>query len=138
MKRPLSPDTLPADPVLAQLDWLINGGDGGGSGNTPTISIDAPPPSLPAPDPILSQLDALINPGSASSAAPPLALTTPVALVLPPQPPPPAIAEAPPPLLALSSQPAAATPVCRRHAGVLREEGGVLAWMASRLALAEP
>ena len=136
MKRPLSPDTLPADPVLAQLDWLINGG---GGGNTPpTISTDAPPPSLPAPDPVLSQLDALINPGSASSAAPPLALATPVALVLPPQPPPPAIAAAPPPLLAPLSQPAAVTPVCRRHAGVLREEGGVLAWMASRIALTKP
>ena len=116
MKRP-SDDGPPVDPVLAQLDALING------------AAAAPPPAkavrtepVIAQDPVLAQLDALINPGA--SAAPPVALPTPVGLVLSP-----AAAAAPPPLLA----PAPVFEETRGPPGLLREFGGVKGYMAMRL-----
>ena len=107
MKRPRSPDAPLADPVLAQLDALINGAV----------------PQLPTPDPVLAQLDALINPCASTPPAPP---------ALPPLPPllaPPPLLEPPQtePLLPLTS------PVWR-HAGLFREVGGVKAWMRSQRA----
>ena len=81
----------PCDPVLAQLDFLING---------PPKEARGPP----APDPVLSQLDALINPGGGAAAGPPpLTFSTPNALVLPTQ-----VAAPPPPLPPLSLEAAAA------------------------------
>ena len=116
MKRPRSPSAVPADPVLAQLDALING---------PPASASPPPAALPAVNPVLAQLDALINPGggagtsATATAPPPVHFATPVALVLPP---PPIVAAPEEPLLPLNSP-------AWRHAGVLREYGGVHAWM---------
>ena len=123
MKRPRSPSAVPEDPVLAQLDALING--------PLAAALDLPPASpppadVPAVNPVLAQLDALINPGGAGTSAtvPPLAFATPVALVLPPPPLPPlpVAASEEEPLLPLSSP-------AWRHAGLLREFGGVHAWM---------
>ena len=118
MKRPPE-DGLPVDPVLAQLDALING-----------AGAAAPPPSkavrteaVVAQDPVLAQLDALINPGASASAAPPVALPTPVGLVLP--------AAAPPPLLAPPPAPEP-EPEPRGPPGLLREFGGVKGYMAMR------
>jgi len=119
MKRPRSPSAVPDDPVLAQLDALINGPP---STDAPAAGPASPPPAaLPAVNPVLAQLDALINPGD--TAPSPLAFATPVALVLPPPPlAPPPVIEPEEPLLPLSSP-------AWRHAGVLREYGGVHAWM---------
>ena len=117
MKRPPE-DGPPVDPVLAQLDALING------------AAAAPPPAkaprtevVVAQDPVLAQLDALINPGASASAAPPVALPTPVGLVLP--------AAAPPPLLAPAAPEPEPEP--RGPPGLLREFGGVRGYMAMRL-----
>ena len=117
MKRPRSPDTLPVDPVLAQLDALINGG----------ISeeiVGGAPAALPATNPVLAQLDALINPEAAQAAptaAPPLlpSLSAPPPLLRPQEP-----QEKEEPLLPLNHP-------AWRHAGLLREFGGVKAWMRS-------
>ena len=121
MKRPRSPSAVPDDPVLAQLDALINGPP---STDAPAAEPASPPPAaLPAANPVLAQLDALINPGAAATPLP-VHFATPVALVLPPPPlaPPPIVAEPEEPLLPLSSP-------AWRHAGLLREYGGVHAWM---------
>ena len=118
MKRPRSPSAVPEDPVLAQLDALINGPLAAALDLPPT---SPPPADVPAVNPVLAQLDALINPGASAAETPPLAFATPVALVLPPPPLPPL----PPPeepLLPLSSP-------AWKHAGLLREFGGVHAWM---------
>ena len=130
MKRPRSPSAVPADPVLAQLDALINGPP---PTDAPVARPASPPPAtLPAVNPVLAQLDALINPsGSAGASAtatapPPVHFATPVALVLPSPPPP----LAPPPIVAAPEEPLLplSSPAWR-HAGVLREYGGVHAWM---------
>ena len=106
-------DGPPVDPVLAQLDALING------------AAAAPPPAkvvrteaAVAQDPVLAQLDALINPGTgAAQPLPPVHFATPVGLVLPP-----------PPL---------APPEPRGPPGLLREFGGVKGYMATLRADAE-
>lgn len=122
------------DPVLAQLDALING-----ITHTPQTSPKAartevsktphppphpfsPPPLLVPQDPVLSQLDALINPGA--NTAPLVHFATPVALVLPQSQPPPLLA--PPALLALPEP----EPIVCGPPGILREFGGVKGWMA--------
>ncbi len=116
MKRPRSPDALPVDPVLAQLDALINGGT--------SEEIVVAPAALPAANPVLAQLDALINPGAAQAAPT-------VALPLLPSP------SAPPLLRPQEPQQQAEEPLLPlnhpawRHAGLLREFGGVKAWMRS-------
>ena len=102
----------PVDPVLAQLDALING-------TSPPPVAKAPRIDDVAPDPVLAQLDALINPGG--TAPPPAAIATPVALVLP---------QAPPPLLA-PALPEPEPVVPRGPPGLLREFGGVRGFMAS-------
>ena len=79
MKRPRSPDAPLADPVLAELDALINA------------------PQLPTPDPVLAQLDALINPCAGTPPAPPPPPP------LPPLPPPLLAPPLPEPLLPLTS-----------------------------------
>jgi|SaaInlV_125m_DNA_1040241.scaffolds.fasta_scaffold14546_3 hypothetical protein len=98
-------DEPPRDPVLSQLDFLING--------PPKEARAEPPP--PSQDPVLLHLDALINGGSASATAP---------LVSPPQPPQP-----PPPLMppapVVEDEP-------RGPPGILREFGGVAGWMRLR------
>ena len=113
------------DPVLAQLDALINGTTTQTQPPLKTTRTEeapkAPPPPLLAPlvpqDPVLSQLDALINPGAnAATAPPPVHLATPVALVLPPLQPPP-----------LPSPP---EPIARGPPGILSEYGGIKGWMA--------
>ena len=105
-------DGVPVDPVLAQLDALING------------AAAAPPPAKAvrteaavAQDPVLAQLDALINPGTgAAQPLPPIHFATPVGLVLPPPLPPP---------------PLARPPEARGPPGLLREFGGVKGYMAT-------
>ncbi len=102
------------DPVLAQLDFLINGSASkaprGEEEPTPGPEPLPPPPPpppllpplhtpLPAPDPVLSQLDALINGAPAAVAADPV-------VVEPEEP--------------------------RGPPGILREYGGVRGWMAMR------
>jgi len=116
------------DPVLAQLDALINGATTQTPPLKTTRTEDAPkaPPLPPPPpllaslvpqDPVLSQLDALINPGAdAATAPPPVHFATPVALVLPPLQPPP-----------LPSPP---EPIARGPPGILSEYGGIKSWMA--------
>ena len=118
MKR--APDTdagaPPVDPVLAQLDALING-------TSPPPVAKAPRTDEVAPDPVLAQLDALINPGgtaSTTASPPPAAIATPVALVLPQ-----------PPLLAPLLPEPELEPVPRGPPGLLREFGGVRGYMAS-------
>ena len=100
------------DPVLAQLDFLINGPAPKASRADEEPEPEPPPPpppllppldaQLPAPDPVLAQLDALIN------GAPPAPQATAAALV----------PEAP-------EEP-------RGPPGILREYGGVRGWMAMR------
>jgi hypothetical protein len=110
-------DGPPVDPVLAQLDALING------------AAAAPPPAkvvrteaAVAQDPVLAQLDALINPGTgAAQPLPPIHFATPVGLVLPPPLPPPPLAP----------------PEPRGPPGLLREFGGVKGYMATLRADAE-
>ena len=124
MKR--APDTdagaPPVDPVLAQLDALING-------TSPPPVAKAPRTDEVAPDPVLAQLDALINPGTATTTTtttttittcPPATIVTPVALVLPQ-----------PPLLAPLLPEPELEPVPRGPPGLLREFGGVRGYMAS-------
>ena len=106
-------DGPPVDPVLAQLDALINGT----APPPPTKTVRTEEPPLVPPDPVLSQLDALINPG-AHAAAPPVHFATPAALVLPPLP-----AQPPPPL-------PAPEPELRGPPGILREYGGIKGWLA--------
>ena len=86
-------DAPPCDPVLAQLDFLING---------PPKEARAEPP---AQDPVLAQLDALINGGGASApaAAPPL---------LPPMPP--LLSPAPP----VEAEPRGPPGILREYGGV--------------------
>lgn len=114
MKRPTE-DGPPIDPVLAQLDALING-------------TTAPPPTkvvrteepIVAVNPVLAQLDALINPGAGT--VPPIHFATPNALVLPPP---------PPPLLAALEHTPEPTPEPRGPPGLLREFGGVMGYIAT-------
>ena len=108
-------DGPPPDPVLAQLDALINGP----AAPPPPKAVRTQEPPLVPRDPVLSQLDALINPG-ATAAAPPVHFTTPTALVLPP------LQAQPPPLLA----PAEPEPELRGPPGILREYGGIKGWLA--------
>lgn len=120
MKRAPEADTgaPPVDPVLAQLDALINGT------SLPPVA-KAPRTDEVAPDPVLAQLDALINPGTATTtaaasiASPPATFATPVALVLPQ-----------PPLLAPLLPEPEPEPVPRGPPGLLREFGGVRGYMA--------
>ena len=121
-------DGPPVDPVLAQLDALING-------------AAAPPPpakvvrteAAVAQDPVLAQLDALINPGTgAAQTLPPIHFATPAGLVLPPPLAPPPLA--PPPL---APPPPAPPPEPRGPPGLLREFGGVKGYMATLRADAE-
>lgn len=116
MKRASEADTgaPPVDPVLAQLDALINGT------SLPPVA-KAPRTDEVAPDPVLAQLDALINPGTATTtaASPPATFVTPVALVLPQ-----------PPLLAPLLPEPEPEPVPRGPPGLLREFGGVRGYMA--------
>ena len=116
------------DPVLAQLDALINGvtHTSQTSPKAPRTEVSetphppphpfSPPPLLVPQDPVLSQLDALINPDA--NAAPLVHFATPVALVLP--------QSQPPPLLALPDP----EPIVCGPPGILREFGGVKGWMA--------
>ena len=124
MKRPRSPDALPADPVLAQLDALINGGIS--SSSSDEIVVVGAPATLPAADPVLAQLDALINPGAAPTTAPAApslpSIAAPPPLLRPQEPQQPREQEQP--LLPLNHP-------AWRHAGLLREFGGVKAWMRS-------
>ena len=107
----------PVDPVLAQLDALING-------VSPPPVAKAPRTDEVAPNPVLAQLDALINPGTATTTTtttcPPAIFVTPVALVLPQ-----------PPLLAPLLPEPELEPVPRGPPGLLREFGGVRGYMAS-------
>ena len=102
------------DPVLAQLDFLINGPP-----KAARVEEEAPPPPPPllAPNPVLAQLDALINgapPAAAAAASPAPA------------------AAAPPPLLAPLVDDV--DDVRRGPPGILREYGGVRGWMARHAA----
>lgn len=95
------------DPVLAQLDFLINGPSPKAPRADEEPEPEPPPPAppllpplhtpLPAPDPVLSQLDALINGAPSAQAT--------------------AVAEPEEP---------------RGPPGILREYGGVRGWMAMR------
>lgn len=109
MKRPRSPTEPPQDPILEQLDQLINGA-------APPVAEEAPPTpaALPSVDPVLLQLDALI--GNAAAAAPP-PLLTPAALVMPSPQSLPAPQEEEP------------EPTKLGPPGLLREFGGVIAYM---------
>ena len=96
------------DPVLAQLDFLINGPSKTVRTEEPSAepAPEPPPPPLPlplpslAPDPVLAQLDALINGAPAALTSDPVA---------------PAEAEE-----------------LRGPPGILREFGGIRGWMATR------
>ena len=99
----------PCDPVLAQLDFLING---------PPKEARAEPPS-PTQDPVLAQLDALINGGGDSApVAAPVATTSGAPPLLSPAPPVEAEPRGPP--------------------GILREYGGVAGWLRARGYAASP
>lgn len=103
------------DPVLAQLDFLINGPPKAArTEEAPAEKEEGPPPPPPllAPNPVLAQLDALIN-----GAPPPAAAPT--------------AAAAPPPLLAPLTVEAEEP---RGPPGILREFGGVRGWMARHAA----
>ena len=100
------------DPVLAQLDFLINGPPKAPRLEQPqqeheqeTAAAAAPPPL--APNPVLAQLDALINGAPA-----------------------PAPATAPPLLAPLAAAETADDDELRGPPGILREFGGVRGWMA--------
>ena len=90
MKRERESDPCLHDPVLAQLDFLINGPPKAVRGPEDDARMQAPPPSqppqpsqppppllrplspaasLPTPDPVLAQLDALINGGAPAAIA---------------------------------------------------------------------
>ena len=101
------------DPVLAQLDFLINGPPKAARTEEPPAEkeLQEPPPLL-APNPVLAQLDALIN------GAPPAAAAAPMP------------AAAPPPLLAPLAPAVDDDDVRRGPPGILREFGGVRGWMA--------
>lgn len=125
MKRERDEDPLCHNPVLAQLDFLING--------PKAPPHEAPPPQQPLPppvapptclvpqDPVLMQLDALINPSDAA-APPPLTFSTPVALVVPPR--------------VEAGQ--AADDVRAGPPGILREYGGVEGWMRRHCSSTSP
>ena len=98
-------DGPPCDPVLAQLDFLING---------PPKEARAEPPLPPAPDPVLAQLDALINGGASAPAPTPAAASS-----APPLPP---LLQ---PLPVVEDEP-------RGPPGILREFGGIKGWMRLR------
>lgn len=95
------------DPVLAQLDFLINGPPK--AARVEEEEPPPPPPPLLAPNPVLAQLDALINGAPPAAAAPTAAAP----------PPPPLLA----PLTVEAEEP-------RGPPGILREFGGVRGWMA--------
>lgn len=125
MKRaPEDADGPPVDPVLAQLDALING--------------TAPPPpakavrteAAVAQDPVLAQLDALINPGASAALLADVAAPREERERAPPLRPPPPVHFATPVALVLP-EPAPA-PEPRGPPGLLREFGGVKAWMLLR------
>ena len=111
------PPSSPPDPQSAAqklLHELINGS------SVPAVTAEAEPgEAAPAPDPQTAtqkMLDALIN-------GPPAAAPAPLPFLMPPTPTLPALPPAalPPP-----------APINRRHAGLLREDGGVVAWMHQR------
>ena len=95
-------DEPPCDPVLAQLDFLING---------PPKEARGPPP----PDPVLSQLDALINGGVSAPPPIPLASRSAPPLMPPLLPPAPVVEDEP-----------------RGPPGILREFGGIAGWLRLR------
>lgn len=97
-------DDPPCDPVLAQLDFLING---------PPKEARGPPP----PDPVLAQLDALINGGASAPAPAPLAA---------------ADSGAPPLLPPLLSPAPVVEDEPRGPPGILREFGGIAGWLRLR------
>ena len=113
MKRPRSPTEPPQDPVLAQLDALING-------PSPPPLLSPQPPDLPPRDPVLAQLDALIS-GSSSNT---VAVSAPPRLCVPLPAPPPIAKEEP------YTRPTGPP-------GLLREFGGVRAYMR-QLNIQEP
>ena len=122
MKRPTE-DGPPIDPVLAQLDALINGT----TAPPPTKVVRTEEPVV-AVNPVLAQLDALINPGAGT--VPPIHFATPNALVLP-LPPPPLLAAleyAPEPTPDPTPEP---TPGPHGPPGLLREFGGVMGYIAT-------
>ena len=109
------------DPVLAQLDFLINGPPKAArTEEAPAEKEEAPPPPPPpppplplplAPNPVLAQLDALINGAPTAAAAPP-PLLAPLA-----------------PVVVNDDD-----DVRRGPPGILREFGGVRGWMARHAA----
>jgi hypothetical protein len=108
------------DPVLAQLDFLINGPPKAARiEEAPAEKEEEPPPPPPllAPNPVLAQLDALINGAPVAAAAGPSAP-----------------AAAPPPLLAPLAPVVDDDDVRRGPPGILREFGGVRGWMARHAA----
>lgn len=122
MKRPTE-DGPPIDPVLAQLDALINGT----TASPPTKVVRTEEPIV-AVNPVLAQLDAILNPGA--GAVPPIHFATPNALVLPLPPPPlfAALEYAPEPTPDPTPEP---TPEPRGPPGLLREFGGVMGYIAT-------
>jgi len=117
---PTPPPGSPPEPQTAAqklLHELING-PSAPAGAEPMATEEAP-----APDPqsvTQKMLDALIN-------GPPAAAPAPLPFLMPPAP----TLRALPALPALPATTTAA-PVSRRHAGLLREDGGVVAWMHQR------
>ena len=115
---PTPPPGSPPEPQTAAqklLHELING-PSAPADNAEAMATE----EAPAPDPqsiTQKMLDALIN-------GPPAAAPAPLPFLMPPAPTLPAL-----PPVAL---PPAGAPVDRRHAGLLREEGGVVAWMQQR------
>ena len=118
MKRPRSPTEPPQDPVLAQLDALING-------PSPPPSLAPQPPDLPPRDPVLAQLDALISGNSSNT----VAVSAPPRLCAPPPTLPPAV---PPPVPKEEPYTRPTGPP-----GLLREFGGVRGYMR-QLNIQEP
>ena len=115
MKRERDEDLPCHDPVLAQLDFLINGPPQGPRPEAPPAPAPAPalpPAPPPAPivpqDPVLVQLDALIN------GAPPV------------------------PSAAPAASEEAADDVRAGPPGILREYGGVKGWMRRHCSSTSP
>lgn len=113
MKRERDADPLCHNPVLAQLDFLINGPPKEPRPEAPPPVAPPPlPPPPPAPvvpqDPVLMQLDALIN------GAPPV------------------------PCAAPAASEDAADDVRAGPPGILREYGGVKGWMRRHCSSTSP